>query len=146
VCGDDPASHAFLRIFLTAQLQLVDAWGGTRSLRCKIRGGSGWLLASRIGTGVVVVRSIKRVWPRKSGLHLKPFSRVCTTVPYPGSAKACAIAMGSGTSLHVPRFTGFDHRHQWLPLPGVCFLNETGEAKRNEKRKEKREGDEAGVA
>ena len=44
--------------------------------------------------------------------HLKPFSRVCTTVPYPSSAKACAIAMGPDTSPHVPRFTGFDHRHQ----------------------------------
>jgi hypothetical protein len=43
--------------------------------------------------------------------HLKPFSRVCTIVPYPSSAKACAIDMGSGTSPHVPRFTGFDHRH-----------------------------------
>jgi hypothetical protein len=38
------------------------------------------------------------------------FSRMCTTTPYLSSVKACTIAMGSGTSHHVLRFTGFDHR------------------------------------
>ena len=36
--------------------------------------------------------------------------RMCTTTPYLSSVKACTVTMGSDTSPHVLRFTGFDHR------------------------------------
>ena len=37
---------------------------------------------------------------------------MCTTTPYLSSAKACTVTMGSDTSPHVLRFTGFDHRRE----------------------------------
>ena len=37
---------------------------------------------------------------------------MCTTTPYLSSAKACTFTMGSDTSPHVLRFTGFDHRRE----------------------------------
>ena len=37
------------------------------------------------------------------------------------SAKACTITMGSDTSPHVLRFTGFDHRRERRRLLGVCL-------------------------
>ena len=52
--------------------------------------------------------------------------RVCTTptVPYPSSAKVRAIAMGSGTSPHVPRFTGFGQRHQRRAACVECAISQ----------------------
>ena len=54
---------------------------------------------------------------KKSGLH--------KTTPYLSSAiaKACTITMGSGTSPHVLRFTGFGHSPQARAPPlGVCLF------------------------
>ena len=45
-------------------------------------------------------------------IYFTLFSRACITTPYLSSAKACAITMGSDTSPHVLRFTGFDHRRE----------------------------------
>ena len=51
------------------------------------------------------------------------FPRVCTTTTYLSSAKACAITMGSDTSPHVLRFTGFDHRRERRRLEQAFLTN-----------------------
>ena len=45
------------------------------------------------------------------------------TTPYLSSAKACAITMGSDTSPHVLRFTGFDHRRERRRLEYAFLTN-----------------------
>ena len=60
------------------------------------------------------------VWPKLCP-YFTLFSRMCTTTPYLSSAKACTITMGSDTSPHVLRFTGFDHRRERRRLLGVCL-------------------------
>ena len=64
-----------------------------------------------VGVAVKPVCESYGVWLKLSP-YFTLFSRVCTTTPYLSSAKACTIAMGSDTSLHVLRFTGFDHRRE----------------------------------
>ena len=53
------------------------------------------------------------------------FSSVCATTPYLSSAKAgtIGIAMGSDTSPHVLRFTGFDHRRERRRLEDAFLTN-----------------------
>ena len=55
--------------------------------------------------------------------HFRLFSSVCATTPYLGSEKACTIAMGSDTSPHVLRFTGFDHRRERRRLEDAFLTN-----------------------
>ena len=57
-------------------------------------------------------------------MHFTLFSHVCTTTPYLSSAKAmaCTITMGSDTSPHALRFTGFDHRRERRRLEYKAFL------------------------
>ena len=62
------------------------------------------------------------VWLKLSP-YFTLFSRVCATTPYLSSAKACTITMGSGTSPHVLRFTGFDHRRERRRLEYAFLTN-----------------------
>ena len=93
-----------------------------------------------------MVRSIKRVWPEKRPTFETVFASVYhCAIPGLCEGMCHRYCMGSG-SHESPRPQIHRFRPQApVPLPGVCFLNKTGEAQLNEKRKEKREGDE-GVA
>ena len=55
--------------------------------------------------------------------YLTLFLRVCTTTPYLSSVKACTITMGSDTSPHFLRFTGFDHRRERRRLEYAFLTN-----------------------
>ena len=62
------------------------------------------------------------MWPKLCP-YFTLFSSVCATTPYLSSAKACTIAMGSDTSHHVLRFTGFDHRRERRRLEDAFLTN-----------------------